>query len=414
MNMPAVPAVAVITRTKNRPKMLERAFASVLGQSVGDWVHVVVNDGGDPAPVDALAERYREAYAGRLQVIHNPESLGMEAASNVGIARSHSRFIVIHDDDDSWEPTFLEETAGFLEQSAGRYHGVVTQAWRIVEDAETLEEQERGLVPPVDNITAATLVATNLFPPIAFLFERAAYAEVGPFREGFPVLGDWEFNIRFVRRFDIGVLPRPLARWHHRPASADAATGNSIFAAADKHAAYRGLLRNELLREDLAGGRTGLGVLAGVGSILETLLLVRDGLLRDEIRQQIGGRDEKIEALHRQIEGQIGDILNHQQQARDRDALIGDLHRQLEARIGELQSLQRQAEAWVGDLRRQIEERDDVIRTLHRQLEDQIRLTDEVNRALRERLPVPAWLRGSLPYRATRSLARRLFGLRSH
>ena len=407
MNMPAIPAVAVITRTKNRPKMLERAFASVLGQSVGDWVHVVVNDGGDPAPVDALAERYKDAYAGRLRVIHNPDSLGMEAASNVGIARSDSRFIVIHDDDDSWEPTFLEETTGFLERSAGRYHGVVTQAWRIVEDAETLEEQERGLVPPVDNVTAATLVATNLFPPIAFLFERAAYAEVGPFREGFPVLGDWEFNIRFVRRFDIGVLPRPLARWHHRPASADAATGNSIFAAADKHAAYRGLLRNELLREDLAEGRTGLGVLAGVGSILETLLLVRDGLLRDEIRQQIGGRDEKIEALHRQVEGQIGNILDLQQQVKERDALIGDLHRQIEGRIGEIQSLHRQTE-----------ERDEVIRTLHRQLEEQIRIADSANEALRralsERLPVPSWLRGSLPYRATRFLARRLFGLRSH
>ena len=52
--------VAIVTRTKNRPLLLERALNSVLGQSFADWHQIVVNDGGDPAPVDALAERYRE------------------------------------------------------------------------------------------------------------------------------------------------------------------------------------------------------------------------------------------------------------------------------------------------------------------------------------------------------------------
>lgn len=413
----SAPAIAVITRTKNRPTMLERAFASVLGQTCQDWVHVVVNDGGDPDPVNALAQRHADAYAGRLVVVHNPESLGMEAASNVGIARSDSQRIVIHDDDDSWDPVFLEETNGFLERNAGRCHGVVTQTWKIIENAETLVEETRDLLPPVDSITAATLVATNLFPPIAFLFERAAYAQIGPFRETFPVLGDWEFNIRFVRRFDIGVVPRPLAHWHHRPASANTATGNSIFAAADKHAAYRGLLRNELLRQDLDSGQTGLGVLAGVGSILETLLLVRDGLLRDEIRQQINSRDATIVALHRRIEEQIGDILSLQQQVRDRDAQLRDRDTRicdLDRQVAELNQWGASQITSIQFLEQQIKERDELIRKIHRELEEQIHENDRLRRLLDEKTSFSTRLRRSLPYRAARRLIQWLFLLRSH
>ena len=39
--------VAIITRTKDRPFLLPRAIDSVLKQTQGDWIHVIVNDGGD-------------------------------------------------------------------------------------------------------------------------------------------------------------------------------------------------------------------------------------------------------------------------------------------------------------------------------------------------------------------------------
>ena len=52
--------VVVVTRTKDRPVLLRRAMESVLSQSFQDWVHVVVNDGGDPVPVDWLAAEYRD------------------------------------------------------------------------------------------------------------------------------------------------------------------------------------------------------------------------------------------------------------------------------------------------------------------------------------------------------------------
>ena len=80
--------IAVITRTKNRPMFLARCIRTVLEQTETDWIHVIVNDGGDPGPVDAAAGQYADRYRGRLRVIHNETSAGMEAASNIGIRAS--------------------------------------------------------------------------------------------------------------------------------------------------------------------------------------------------------------------------------------------------------------------------------------------------------------------------------------
>src|SRR5206468_7878402 len=100
-------AIAVVTRTKDRVLLLRRCIETVLNQGFADWVHVIVNDGGAPDEVEALAAEYRDRYGDRLILIHNAESRGMEAAANIGVAASSSEFVAVLDDDDTWDPAFL-------------------------------------------------------------------------------------------------------------------------------------------------------------------------------------------------------------------------------------------------------------------------------------------------------------------
>lgn len=255
---------------------------SVLSQTSADWVHVIVNDGGDPAAVDRLAAGFAGRYAGRLHVVHNPRSLGMEAASNVGLRARDSRYVVIHDDDDSWEPAFLATTAGFLDaQADGRVAGVITHSVRIDERilGDRVEIDRRTPYNDwVRSITLFRMAGGNMFPPISFLFRRSILDEAGYYREDLPVLGDWEFNLRFLARHDIAVLPLPLALYHHRPSNTDPAYANSIFGAQDKHALYDALIRNELMRRDLDSGRLGLGTLVNLGQHLSLLELKLNAL----------------------------------------------------------------------------------------------------------------------------------------
>lgn len=260
---------AVVTRTKDRPLLLSRAMQSVTAQTDRDLVWVVVNDGGARPHVDEAVEEARKRGFEAL-AIHHDHSLGMQAASRAGIAACSSAYIVIHDDDDSWEPGFLAEAAAFLE-AKNHYAGVVTDTVRIDEEIRVLEGAESvvetgrsAFNPHVASIHLSEMAEENLFAPIAFLFRREIHDAVGGFDASLQNLGDWDFNLRFLAQADIGVLRRPLANYHWR-VSATGSNGNSVSDGVSRHIEMDARIRNKLLRRDLAEGRVGLGHLVAAG-----------------------------------------------------------------------------------------------------------------------------------------------------
>ncbi len=54
------------------------------------------------------------------------------------------------------------------------------------------------------------------------------YEDIGPFKEDYPVLGDWEFNLRFLERHKIGLIPRELEYYHHGDTEHVESFGNSV------------------------------------------------------------------------------------------------------------------------------------------------------------------------------------------
>lgn len=253
-------AVSVVTRTKDRPLLLARAIASVVGQGFAKWHLFIVNDGGDPQPVDALVADFKAALGDRITVIHNPVSGGMEAASNLAVSRVTSPYLIIHDDDDSWHPDFLAETVAFLDNPANaRFAGVVTQATVVHEriNGSVIERtREEPFNPGMAGIDLGALLGVNQFPPITFLIRRSALEAVGAYNPNLPVLGDWDFNIRLMLAADVGFIPRALAYYHHREPTTGGAYGNTVNntvnqLGVDRHKTFNVLYRNALLRQSL-------------------------------------------------------------------------------------------------------------------------------------------------------------------
>ncbi|MGK7950229.1 MAG: glycosyltransferase [Xenococcaceae cyanobacterium] len=250
--------VAVITRTKDRPLLLARAVQSVLAQTFKDWILVIVNDGGKAESVELVVDRFKEELNGRVVVIHNPTSLGMETASNLGISNCDSDYIVIHDDDDSWKPTFLARTISQLDNNAwdAKLGGVVTWSNVIIEElgdnGEITIKDSYIFNDSLHNISILELAVENRFPPISFIFRRAALDVVGPFDGNLRVLGDWEFHLRILRKFNIDVIPEPLANYHHRPKVKGSIYSNSVHGQSDFHKSTRVKLMNDLFRQELA------------------------------------------------------------------------------------------------------------------------------------------------------------------
>lgn len=273
--------VGIITRTKDRPVLLKRALESVVNQSYEDWRLVIVNDGGDPAPVDHLVDHFAAQLGDRVFIIHNPTSLGMEAASNKGIQSLNTRYLAIHDDDDSWAPEFLTIAVAEIEhirQKFPQVAGIITLANMIYERVEgnvvTIDRTEpywasskRGFVLLEEVLTG------NQFAPIQLLFRYEAAEAIGFFRADLPVLGDWDFNIRFLSRYDIYIIPQFLAFYHHRITD-QSGYGNTIHAGKSQHELYAKMLKNEWLRQDIQDRRFGIGMMIalqqGVRSLAES------------------------------------------------------------------------------------------------------------------------------------------------
>jgi glycosyltransferase involved in cell wall biosynthesis len=265
--------VAVITRTKDRPHLLRRAIESVASQSYPDWVQVIVNDGGDPALVQKVVDEVMPRDE-RIIVHHNATSQGMQNASNIGIAKVDSEYIIIHDDDDSWQPEFLDKTVNFLKDPPHpSMEGVITHSRQIYEEIDGDKIRQLRTSPFnawfVD-ICLFRMLEQNTFPPISFLFRRRVYDKLGPYEQEWDPLGDWEFNVRFLLKYNIGVIPELLANYHHRVKSSDHQYTNSVYmqTAYSSHQFYEKLLRNHWLREDLKEGVFGLGTLSSISEKL--------------------------------------------------------------------------------------------------------------------------------------------------
>ncbi len=232
--------VTIVMRTFERPVLLARAVASVQQQTFSDWQLIIVNNGGNPQVVDdivQIASQRSGVSTGLITVLHLAERVGMEAASNAGLAATESEYFVIHDDDDSWKPKFLESTVGHL----STHPMDVAVVTGIVKVDETMRgdkvwperEEEFWLVP--GRLTFRGMIGANTFPPIAALFRRRLLDEVGNFDETLPVLGDWEFNLRAVKAGTFAFIPERLARYHVRTSESDQTSGNSITVGEDLH-----------------------------------------------------------------------------------------------------------------------------------------------------------------------------------
>lgn len=188
--------VTILVRTIDRPKLLERALASIQHQTYPHWKVLLLNMG--PRSVDFVDSRVEEI---RSSLLNLPQAL------NYGFKQATTPYLTVLDDDDTWEPTFLEETLQFL--TSHKVQGVATHSTKIVEGKKPYPFP----VQPT-TITLPQLLKQNLFTVHSFVYERSCFETLGGYDETLEVLEDWDFNLRFALHFSIGVIPKRLTNYH--------------------------------------------------------------------------------------------------------------------------------------------------------------------------------------------------------
>lgn len=250
--------LAIITRTKDRSLLLKRALQSVGSQTYRDYIHVIVNDGGDRSAVDRLIDRLPSEQRGKTKLFHREESSGApDTIFNESIDRIESEYFAIHDDDDTWDPEFLSHTVSHLDNHTD-LGAVVVRADKVIEaiDGDVIRTRKTTRwMPDMSTISLYRQCIDNHFTPIATLFRRSAYERVGKFDDTLPVVGDWEFGVRLLMEYEADFIDPgfSLAFYHHRQTKDD----NSF--AKHNHRKYVTLVANKYLRDELRSGRLGVG-----------------------------------------------------------------------------------------------------------------------------------------------------------
>jgi glycosyltransferase involved in cell wall biosynthesis len=259
--------VAVITRTQDRSVLLRRALRGIGDQSLRDFRWVIVNDAGIQEPVNEVAFMAGQEDVD-CQVVNRVESTGMEAAANHGLRESDSKYVAIHDDDDTWDPDFLAVMTGFLDTNP-HYLGAVCHTTKVEEriDGDRIKTLRKKLMnADLEQVHITELFYRNLFPPISLVYRRAVLDKIGYYDESLPVLGDWDFNLRLIMEGDIAVIPRPLAFYHTRPAAKSGASANSIHGNPNLHKQYEAVIRNRFIRNAAKSGALSPGLLMAITS----------------------------------------------------------------------------------------------------------------------------------------------------
>ena len=298
------PTVAVLVRTKDRPRFLRRALANIAEQTFTDYTVCVINDGGDESATRAILQasplaHLLEGDAPRLMLITTSGG-NMEAASNAGLAATDSKFVAIHDDDDLWAPEFLERTVGALRASEALICStrVVERYERETPEGEFEVYEERIFHDGLPGFGLQFLYRTNRTVPIGILYRRRLHELVGFYDESLPVVGDWEFNLRAAAVTEVLLVDEPLAYWSLRP-EADGAEANSVQRQAE-HARFDASVRARAIRDDLqSGGRPGPYLYqAHLMADLERRVIDGHDLTREslDLLRSLGERLERIEA----------------------------------------------------------------------------------------------------------------------
>ncbi|MCB1397659.1 MAG: glycosyltransferase [Rhodobacter sp.] len=269
---PTAPRVGIVIRTKDRPLFVPRALATVLAQTCTAWRVALVNDGGD---AKALTAAIRAAGLqapfddGRMMRIDLPASIGRSDAFNRGVAALETEFVCCLDDDDSWDPAFLDSLLTLVDETqplAPDLGGAAALVTAVREDIVTRGGQDTLVRLGEDQLPNSFRRTDFFLDPIAYatyrhdlypvqwMLNRKAVQAVGGFPSAFNVMEDRAFMTRFLQRNRLAILDKPLA-FHHRRVRRKGDTGRSVAMNTLDNPSYDWRLYSDLARIEVATPR---------------------------------------------------------------------------------------------------------------------------------------------------------------
>lgn len=201
------PSVSVIIPTCNRRETLPRSIESVRNQTYTDWECLIVDD----ASTDDTEQYVKGLEDSRFRYVRNEHNIGAAASRNKGVQLAGGKYIAFQDSDDEWLPDKLEMQMRLIEDDNNAYRLIYCEmAWHEkgkfcygFPKRQISYEKKTGDM-------YETLLINALISTQTMLLEREAFLSVGGFNERLQSMEDYEFSIRFAKKYPIGMVEKIL------------------------------------------------------------------------------------------------------------------------------------------------------------------------------------------------------------
>ena len=183
---------------------MQRAIASVIGQSYSNLECIIVDDGSS----DNTKQIFNSINDNRLVYIEHDENMGASAARNTGIKHSRGDFIAFLDDDDEWIIDKLEKQVALLLKSTQNI-GLIYSWMRYMKDEKELYESNPKLKGYIFNDMLDKQAIGN---SSTLLVRRRVIDTIGGFDESLPRGNDGDFIRRVCRKYEVDFIPKVLVK----------------------------------------------------------------------------------------------------------------------------------------------------------------------------------------------------------
>jgi glycosyltransferase involved in cell wall biosynthesis len=214
----------VAVPTRNRPELLERSLASVLGAAppVAEQVEVTVSDGSTDDTTGRLVERLLAGWPGGHRYVWNQPALSMVENINRATGLGTGEWVLQLHDDDYLLPGGIDAMVAAIHRTDPREHVLLFGVEIVDVEGRKLRKQtfrrERYLEP--EPALRRLLRNSSFVRQPAILVRRTAFEEVGLFDTSVGGSCDTEMSVRLFSRYGVRLLPRTTSAYTIHEAAA--------------------------------------------------------------------------------------------------------------------------------------------------------------------------------------------------
>ena len=209
------PVVSVILTAYNAENYIRNAIKSVLEQTYTDFELLIYNDGSS----DGTAEAVKSFSDPRIRFFSSDINRHIAYGTNLLLRECTGSYIAVIDADDIWMPEKLEKQIRFLSENEG-FDGCFSWADIIDENGEICNQEHPDFYELFRSETNTReywlryffFNGNRLCNPSA-VFTASSAAAIGPHNLFYIQATDFEWWVRFAKKYRFAVLPEPLIRY---------------------------------------------------------------------------------------------------------------------------------------------------------------------------------------------------------